>query len=257
VKGRALALALARLASAPALLVVLALAGCRTLPAEQRPLATDDPRPALRVAALRALGEQRHALRATARSRSEGPGGGGFSNQLLLVQRPASLRVEVIGLLQQRILVLATDGVRYELWRAEGGLREEGPVHPGVLDEVAGLPVTPEAAVGLLLAAPELPEGPATSADESADGRLALHWPEQTLEFDPEGRLAALRFRPDGRDILYARWDDWRETPGGAFPHRLEIELAEAEARLVLEYRQVELEPEIDPALFRLGLGTR
>jgi hypothetical protein len=111
--------------------------------------------------------------------------------------------------------------------------------------------------VGLLLAAPELPEGPATSADESADGRLALHWPEQTLEFDPEGRLAALRFQPDGRDILYARWDDWRETPRGAFPHRLEIELAEAEARLVLEYRQVELEPEIDPALFRLGLGTR
>ena len=241
-----------------ALLAVLALAGCRTLPpVEERPLAADDPRPALRLAALRSLAAERRALRATARSRSEGPQGGGFSNQLLLVQRPASLRVEVIGLLQQRLLVLATDGVRYELYRAEGQVREEGEVHPGVLDEVAGLPVTPEAAVGLLLAAPLVPEEPVSSASESADGSLTLRWPEQTLEFDAQGRLSALRFGPDERDVLYARWDDWRDAPGGAFPHRLELELHEAEARLVLEYRQVELDPELDPALFRLGLGTR
>jgi hypothetical protein len=246
-------------ARAPALafLVVLALAGCRTLPAELRLLAADDPRPALRIAELRVLAGERRALRATARSRSEGPEGGAFSNQLLLVQRPASLRVEVLGLLQQRVLVLATDGVRYELYRAEGQLREEGPVHPGVLDEVAGLPVTPEAAVGLLLAAPLVPEEPPSSAAESADGALTLHWPDQTLEFDAEGRLLALRFRPEQRDRLAARWSDWRDTPGGAFPHRLDLDLPEAEARLSLEFRQVELDPVLSPELFRLGLGTR
>jgi len=246
-----------RAARTAAVLAVLVFVGCRTLPAEQRVLAPDDPRPALRVAALHALATERRALRATARSRSEGPQGGGFSNQLLLVQRPASLRVEVIGLLQQRILVLATDGVRYELYRAEGQLREEGPVHPGVLDEVAGLPVTPEAAVGLLLAAPLVPEAPAPAATEDAAGGLTLYWPDQTLQFDADGRLLALYFRPEQREVLYARWSDWRETASGAFPHRIDLDLPEAEARLSLEYRQVELDPELSPELFRLGLGAR
>ena len=233
-RGRALALAL---------LAALALAGCRTLPLAplQRPLAPDDPRPALRVAALRTLAGERHALRATARAESSGPDGGGFSSQLLLVSRPASLRVEVIGLLQQRVLVLATDGVRYELYRAEGPVREAGPVHPGVLQEVAGLPLTPEAAVGLLLAAPLPPEEPATSALEDGAGDLTLGWPDQTLAFDAEGRLVAFRFHPGEHDALSARWSDFRAD---AFPHRLDLAVLEHEAQL-------------DPGLFRLGLGSR
>jgi hypothetical protein len=244
-----------RAPAALALLALLGLAGCRTLPAAERELSADDPRVGVRVAALRELAAGRTALRANARARSEGPDGGGFSSQLLLAQRPASLRVEVIGLLQQRVLVLATDGERYELYRAEGGLREAGPVHPGVLEEVAGLPVTPEAAVGLLLAAPRAPDGPPLRASENGAGELALHWAEETLAFDAEGRLAALHFRPDGRDVLRARWSDWRETPRGAFPHRLDVELPESEARLALEFRQVELDPVLAPELFRLGLG--
>jgi hypothetical protein len=245
-------------ARALALLAALALAGCRTPPPAQLPLAPDDPRPAQRVAELRELAGRRHALRATARAESAGPGGASFSSQLLLVERPASLRVEVIGLLQQRVLVLATDGARYELYRAEGRQTEAGPVHPGVLEEVAGLPVTPEAAASLLLAAPEPPEAPPESAFEDAAGTLMLGWPEQTLVFDAAGRLAELRFHPGEGDTLRARWSDYRALAGAEpFPHRFELELPASEARLVLEYRQLELDPALDPGLFRLGLGAR
>jgi hypothetical protein len=244
----------------------LALSGCRTPPDAFSPagwaaLTAADPRPALRVAGLRELAETRHALRATARVGSEGPEGAVSTDQLLLVERPASLRVEVIGgVLQQRVLVLATDGTRYELYRAEGPVTEEGAVHAGVLEEVAGLPLTPEAAVRLLLAAPLAPDTPAESVQQDALGALRLRWPDQTLEFDGAGRLAALAFHPGEhgeRAVLYARWSDWRALDTGAFPHRLELELPEAKTRWQLEYRQVELDPELDPALFRLGLGTR
>ena len=240
----------------------IVLFGCRTTPdafppADWAVLAAADPRPALRLASLRELAEARHALRATARVSSEGPEGGAFSNQLLLVERPASLRVEVIGLLQQRVLVLATDGARYELYRAEGPVTEEGAVHAGVLEEVAGLPLTPEAAVRLLLAAPLVPAAPLEAAEQDGRGALRLAWSDQTLEFDGEGRLAALAFHPGEQAVLYARWSDWRDLDAGAFPHRLELELPEAKTRWKLEYRQVELDPELDPALFRLGLGTR
>lgn len=243
-------------------LAALALAGCRTAPAALppawTPLAAADPRPAERLAALRTLAETRHGLRASARVTSEGPEGGGFSDQLLLVERPASLRVEVIGLLQQRVLVLATDGAHYELYRAEGRETESGEVHPGVLEEVAGLPLTPEAAARLLLAAPLVPETPPERAEGRAgDAALRLAWPDETLEFDAAGRLVALAFHPSERAVMNARWGDFQPLAAGEFPHRLELELPESGARWQLEYRRVELDPALDPALFRLGLGTR
>jgi hypothetical protein len=234
--------------------------GCRTLPPAPgwQPLATDDPRSSLCVAALGAQAEARRALRATARVRSEGPDGGAFFDQLLLAERPARLRVEVLGgVLHQRVLVLATDGERYELYRAEDQSREEGVVHPGVLEEVAGLPLTPDAAVSLLLAAPRAPSEPAERAEQDGAGALRLAWPDQTLECDARGRLQALAFHPGEREVLHARWSDWRGPPGAEFPYRLELELPESASRLALEFRQVELDPALDPALFRLGLGTR
>jgi hypothetical protein len=129
-----------------------------------------------------------------------------------------------------------------------------------VLEEVAGLPLTPEAAVRLLLATPLAPDTPAESVQQDAAGALRLSWPDQTLEFDGEGHLAALAFHPSEhgvRSVLYARWSDWRALDSAAFPHRLELELPEAKTRWKLEYREVELDPALDPALFRLGLGTR
>lgn len=250
---------MSRGARALPLLLGLALVGCRSAPVVWTPLGADDPRPALRVAALEALATERHALRATGRVEAEGPGGSGFSKQLLLVERPARLRIEVIGLLEQRVLVLATDGERYELYRAESPGLESGEVHPQVLDEVAGLPLTPDAAASLLLAAPLAPGEPPATVREDAAGALSLAWPDQTLDFDAEGRLVTLVFHPGARDVLRARWSEWRESAGagGAFPHRLEIELFEPEARWKLDYRQVELNPPLAPELFRLRPGGR
>ena len=250
----------ARLRGAPArcALALLLLSGCRTAPVAWTPLAPDDPRPALVTAALRELAAERHALRASGRVKTEGPAGSGSSKQLLLVERPARLRVEVIGgVLEQRVLALATDGARYDLYRAERPGLESGEVHPDVLDEVAGLPLTPEAAASLLLAAPLAPGTQPSAARADPGGGLSLDWPDQTLDFDAAGRLVALAYHPGDRPVLNARWSDWRETPGaaGGFPHRLELELFEPAARWELDYRQVELNPVLAPELFSLRPG--
>jgi hypothetical protein len=239
-----------------ALAFALALSGCRSAPVAWTPLAAGDPRPAALCADLASLAEARNALRATGRVRSEGPGGAGFGKQLLLVERPARLRVEVLGPLAQRVLVLATDGERYALYRAEQAGIERGEVHPGVLAEAAGLPLTPDAAAALLLAAP-LPPDAAAEAFEAEGGVLSLRWPDQTLDFDAEGRLVTLAFHPNGRAALTARWSDWREVSASAFPHRLELELTEPEARWQLDYREVELNPALAPELFELPADGR
>jgi hypothetical protein len=230
----------------------LALFGCRSAPVHWTPIASDDPRPASLSAGLHELAEERLALRASGRVRSEGEGASGFGKQLLLVERPARLRIEVLGPLAQRVMVLATDGEHYALDRAEQARIERGEVHPGVLTEAAGLPLTPHAAAALLLAAPLPPEGPPEHAFEAEDGGHSLAWADQTLDFDAAGRLVALAFHPSGRELLAARWSEWRDLAESEFPHRLELELFEPAQRWQLDYQQVELNPVLTPELFEL-----
>jgi hypothetical protein len=116
--------------------------GCRTLPPGAVRLALDDPRPQALLAGWNARAGELRSLRGSARVSLDGVRGASFARQLLAVERPARLRVEVIGLLNQRIAVLATDGEHYDLYRSENGAVESGEIRPGVLWEVAGVPLT-------------------------------------------------------------------------------------------------------------------
>ncbi len=242
--------------AASVLALALVLFGCRSAPVQWTRVGVDDPRPAALSAGLRTLAEQRTGLRASGRVRSEGPAASGFGKQLLLVERPARLRIEVLGPLAQRVMVLATDGETYALYRAEQGGLERGVVHPGVLDEAVGLPLTPAAAAGLLLAAPQPPPDAPARSFETDDGGVSLQWADQTFDFDRAGRLVGLNFHPNGEALLTARWSEWRDVAESAFPHRLELELSEPPQRWQLDYREVELNPRLVPGLFELPAHT-
>src|SRR5690606_24034801 len=133
---------------ARALVAVLAVApAASACGAPRGPRATPLPaaglRPAALLDALARAGEARRSLRAVARLAIDGPAGGGRAKQILLLERPARLRVEVLGLLDQRVAVLTTDGAEYRLYRAADRSLTGGPVHDALLWEVAGLAVTP------------------------------------------------------------------------------------------------------------------
>ena len=238
---------------------LLLFAACASPPPLRRVLDEADVRPARFVSELARAGEGRVSARATARVSLSGVRGASFARQILVVERPARLRIEVLGLVGQRVAVLATDGDRYELYRAETGRIEEGPVHEAVLLEVAGVPLAPREAVSLLLAVPPTPpEGARVRAFESVDGGgVELEWLEAgrslALRFDAAGRLLASGARDeDGREVYHATYTDHRATAGEPFPHRIEVRFPHAESAAEIDYREVELNPELPTGWFRL-----
>ena len=196
------------------------------------------------------------SARATVRSEIEGAAGAAFSRQQLLLQRPRALRLDVLGLMGQRALVLATDGSRYEIFRAGQAGIERGDLHPAVLWETAGLPLTPEAAVGVLLGVPELPaddETPPSVEWDGASGEAILGYAEATFRFDAAGRLRGYRWHPDGHDWVVARYDDWRAAGADLFPHAIAMEFPSSGGRVSVAVQSIELNPSLSPDLFRLS----
>ncbi len=255
----------ARLVSLVAAGFVLAeILGCAaSRPLRPVPLPADDVRPLALLEGLARTGEARQSLRGVARLGIEGPAGEGRAKQVLLVERPARLRVEILGLLDQRIAVLTTDGADYRLYRAEDRSLTGGPVHAALLWEVAGLAVTPEQAVRLLLGAPELPpEARLVAGAEFADGHIELTLrgsrdaESVRVTFDAEGRLIAWTLLGvDDEPLQEARWSDHRPLGDDDFPYQLELEESATSARAQVRFRTVELNPVLSPELFELRLG--
>lgn len=238
-----------------ALACALALAACQTpAPAPVwTPIAADDARAVERLAWLRAQAAGRRALRANARVSLSGAAGESFSRQLLLVERDAKLRIEVIGVLNQRVLVLASDGEAYDLYRAETGKLESGALDAGVLWRVARIPLLPSEAVSLLLAAPDVPaERP--RAELGPAGALRLVWPDRSVDFDGAGALAGARVLAGagGEELARATFLDWRGEGATAFPQRMELDFASQRGTARIEFRDVEVNPALDPSWFRL-----
>jgi hypothetical protein len=238
--------------------------GCRTLPPGAVRLALDDPRPQALLAGWTARAGELRSFRGSARVSLEGARGASFARQLLAVERPARLRVEVLGLLNQRIAVLATDGERYDLYRSESGAVESGEIRPSVLWEVAGVPLAPEEAVGVLLGAPRmpLPGGAITGAVESADARVRFeirgsdpYW--FSLEFDARGLLSRYRVIVPEGTLFEVSYHDYREVAGTGFAHSIELDFPISEVHAEVKFRSVELNPVFPESVFRLQLPER
>ncbi len=207
---------------------------------------------------LAALGEARRALRAEARVRLDGATGASFARHLLILERPDRLRLEILGLVGQRVAVLASDGEGYDLYRAETGRVEQGRVHAGLLAEVAGVPLAPADLIALLLGVPPRELGAPQAAERGADGRLALHFElpgggRQHLLVDADGRLGAVRLEGQGAralvDVGYAEPD-----PATGFARRVSLSFTSADLQADVEFGRVELDPSLADGLFRLDL---
>jgi hypothetical protein len=243
-------------------LLVAAASGCRTPVPEAVLLPAGDPRPERLLAAWSRSAESRHGLRGRARLAVDGADGALKlrGQERVALERPARLRVEILGLLGQTVAVLVTDGDRYELLRADDRSYQSGEVHPNLLWEQAWIALTPEETIDLLLGAPALdPRLSPASAWTDADGRIRLELVDDDgnvrrwASFDAAGRLERLEvFEADGRRRYRAAYGDWAPVSGVPFAHEVVLDVDAGGTHAVVELRDVELNPVLPPELFRL-----
>jgi hypothetical protein len=261
--SRAARARLAARTSALALLFALGPAACakppRALP-PQSALRPDDAQQAL--AALEAARAARRSLRGSLRLALDGPEGSFRASQVLLLERPARLRVEVLGFLSQTVAVLTTDGSSFDLFRAEQHRVERGPVYPGLLHDVARIDLEPEEAVSLLLGVPTLPLGLHLSrADVTEEGGLALELVDapgalrRRVVLGPARELREIEVRTLGGAVLWdARFDDYQMLGDASFAHRIVLRFPETGTNVEIQFQHVELDPEFDADAFVLRL---
>ncbi len=234
---------------------------CARPPAPQ-PLPVGDGRPAALLRAYRAGAAARHGLRGIAKLSLEGPGGSGSAKQIVALERPARLRVEVLGFLDQTLAVLATDGREYGFFRSEDRSLQRGLVHPELLVEVVGLALTPEEAVRILLGTPALPEDARPSSPAlMPDGGVRFELQPAgggrvELEFGPRAQLRRwLASSASGGPLREVRFDDYRPLGDQSFAYRVDLRDFASEVEVRVRYRDVELNPALAPELFRLAAG--
>lgn len=249
-----------RRAGARSCVALLVAVGCATARApHEAPLAASDPRPAALVASLARIGETRTSLRGVARVALDGPGGSGRAKQVVALERPARLRVEVLGLLDQTIALLVTDGDRYRYVRSADRAIETGPVRDGLLAEVAGIALTPAEAVRVLLGAPVAPDARVVGGAALAEGgvRAVVARPDalerEALDFDAAGRLTRWALLgADGTPLLEVLYTDPRPSGADWFAYAVELRDADSGAVARFAWSRVELDPKLDAALFAL-----
>lgn len=255
------------------------------------PLPLDDARASRVVDAYLKLSASRSALRGSARVALSGPDFKLNRPQNIVVERPARLRFEVIGLFEQLAAVLVSDGERFGFYDAGTGEMEQGPITPNLLWELAQVDVEVAEAVGILLGAPRpAPFSARAAVWLEADDRIAVAFangrhparhdcpahPEQgwrdaacfgdaadlavggdVFLFDRTGRLVELRsFEPGGALRFRARFEEYAGIGEGEdrveFPNLVTIESPAVRSQARFAWKRVMLADALADRLFRL-----
>jgi hypothetical protein len=207
-----------------------------------------------------AMARERQALRGRARLAVDGDVQ--FrGNQIVVLARPARMRIEVLGFLNQTAAVIATDGERFEVFRSGDRSYETGAVSPELLWREARLALTPREAVAVLLGVPEPGGGelvPARAALEGGEliridlvdssGRVL-----RRVAFDSASRLREFELiDEDGAVRWRAKFADFAAVGGVSFAHRIVLDVAQGGTHVEISLRDVELNPELAPEVFRI-----
>ncbi len=242
--------------------VLLCWATACATPIPLQPLPPGDPRPRQLLDDWVERSSQRQRLRGLVRLAVDRKDGSVQlrGKQLVVLERPSRLRVEVLGFLNQSLVVITTDGEGFEVYRAEDQSYEAGEVDDRLLWNEAGIDLSPAEAVAVLLGVPiSEPLPTPANAVRGGDGRIRIDLVDdqgtvvQRVAFDSAGRLRAFEVLDDFGVVLWAaQFGAYRDVGGSPFAHSIGLDIRSGMTRAEISFRNVELNPDLPAGLFRL-----
>jgi outer membrane lipoprotein-sorting protein len=97
------------------------------------------------------------------------------------------------------------------------------------------------------------------NAVRDGDGRIRIDLADaqgtvvERATFDSDGRLHAFEVLDDSGDVSWsAQFGEYRDVGGSPFAHSIEIYVRSGQTRAEISFRNVEMNPDLPPGLFRL-----
>jgi len=205
----------------------------------------------------RLVSSLRGLSRATLREDGRSPG---KSSQALLVQWPASARVEILGLMGQPALVTASDGLGLFAMDISHRAFYEGKASAENLDRLVRLHLEPAELVRLILMRPVLPNASRLKVRALIDGYLASGVTQNGetvyLRFDSRCHLIKITYFEHGKTRLDVEYGAFRDfVLGGetvAFPTRWQVAFPARKTSVTLQMDKPELNAPLAERLFHL-----
>jgi outer membrane biogenesis lipoprotein LolB len=245
-----------RLTGSRLALVVVLLSGCPRPELRFGPSGeVSDPQVLLK--ALNARGSVLYSLVGGGNLSVKSPRGGGSAGLNIAAERPAKLRVEVLGFFGSPVVVLATDGERMEISQTDKGAFSEGPATAHSLARVVPVALAPQDLVSLLFGDPPLlPGGSVKGLRVDADRRayaLSLVSGERTeVVYQDLETLLPVGAEVDGPDGWRAEFTDYQTHGDFKVPGRIQLVSSDGQTELHLTYRKVRVNIVIEGDLFQL-----
>jgi hypothetical protein len=180
----------------------------------------------------------------------------------IVVERPDRIRIDAMDALADVWAQAGSDGK--SLWLYLPGRQKlyEGHASPRTLHRLAEFDWEPADLVSIVAGLPPLPAAPElVQVGAGRDARFVV--PESGVELHPEGgkhrTLRCTRVSEDGTGRDYEIiFSDYRRAGGAEFPHRIEASFPSRNARILVEYHDVQVGAAVDPSVFPSpkGRGT-
>jgi len=196
------------------------------------------------------------SIKGEGRLRVEAPGSKGAPQVFVAAARPAFLRFEVLGFFGQPEAILVSNGKSFALLQNDQRKYFRGPASPENISRLLPVVLPGPELVRILLGA--APRGAAEdySAQPLDDGQVVL----VTLSGGQHNQKLWIRQRDDrvlksevrgpvSYDLLF---EDFQAKGPINFPHKITLFASSASAVLELRYREVGVNVDLEPSLFKL-----